>query len=211
MTKGVPAPTLRRLPLYYRELKLAVADDVLHISSRELGERVGVPASQVRKDLSYLDEKGKSGVGYESHCLASHLETFLGLINDKEAALVGVGNLGRALALYPGFDSYGLRIVALFDNDPAKLGEQVNGLEVLSVDRLIECIARRQLRLGIITTPVEAAQEVAAVMVAGGIRAIWNFAPCNLNVPAEVFVKNEDLAASLALLSHVVEQFRLRD
>jgi len=206
LTTHVPVPTLRRLPLYYRELKRAASQGLTHVSSKTLGERVGVPAVQVRKDMSYLDQKGRPGVGYEAQSLAAHLRDFLGLASEKQAVLVGVGNLGRALALYPGFHAYGLRIVGAFDNDLDKVGQRVGTLEILPVEALGDIVARLQVRVGIITTPADAAQDIADALVAGGIKGIWNFAPCRLAVPDGVFVKDEDLAVALAVLSHVVEQ-----
>ena len=201
-TYGIPRPSLRRLPIYYRHLIKMAERQVPYVSSRELGLNAGVPASQVRKDLSYLHEYGRPGVGYDTKALAGYLEDFLGLANDKEAILVGVGNLGRALALYPGFAQYGLQIIALFDIDPAKVGQLVGDREVLPMFRLVDLAQRLKVQMGIIAVPPDAAQEVASAMVAGGIRVIWNFAPCKLTVPAEVLVKNEDLAAELAALSH---------
>jgi len=123
-------------------------------------------------------------------------------VNDKEAVLVGVGNLGRALASYTGFERYGLRIVALFDQDPAKVGMLVGEHQVLPASKLADLASRLHIQMGIITVPACAAQSVADLMVAGGIRVIWNFAPCRLSLPDSVLVKNEDLAAELATLSH---------
>ena len=119
---GIPGPSLRRLPIYYRRLCQAVDAGERIVSSKALGDAAGVPDAQVRKDLSYLALDGRPGIGYDARSLAALLEEFLGLVNDKEAVLVGAGNLGMALAMYPGFVRYGLQIVALFDNDPAKLG-----------------------------------------------------------------------------------------
>jgi redox-sensing transcriptional repressor len=212
MTKtkpGIPRPALRRLPLYYRRLVRAAQEGVAFLSSADLGQSAGVSEAQVRKDLSYLSLDGRSGVGYDVKSLATCLEEFLGLVNDKEAVLVGVGNLGRALALYPGFGCYGLRIVALFDIDPTKLGQVVGESEVLAVQKLPDLARRLHIQMGIITVPVDAAQEVADAMVAGGIKVIWNFAPCGLDVPDDVMVRHQDLAAELATLSHYITRNRI--
>lgn len=203
---GVPLPSLRRLPLYYRRLVEALEEDVTVLSSEELGAAVGVAGAQVRRDLSYIDEEGRPGIGYDARALASRLEEFLGLVNDKEAVLVGVGNLGRALASYPGFARYGLHIVALFDVDPAKVGMAVGEHKVLPVSKLTDLISRLHIQMGIITVPACAAQSVSDAMVAAGIRVIWNFAPCRLTLPDIVLVKNEDLAAELATLSHHISR-----
>jgi redox-sensing transcriptional repressor len=199
---GIPRPSLRRLPFYYRRLLLATQAEQAFISSAELGESAGVSADQVRKDLSYLSLYGRAGVGYDTRQMAKYLEEFLGLANNKEAVLVGVGNLGRALVLFPGFSRYGLQIVALFDNDPHKVGQIVGDREILPLEKLTDLSRRLHIRIGIITVPAESAQTVADAMVEGGIEAIWNFAPYRLKVPEKVLVQNEDLAAELATLSH---------
>ncbi len=198
----IPRPALERMPAYYRCLMKAIDEGTPFVSSDELGRSVGVPGVQVRKDLSYLSGYGRPGVGYVARSLASYLEEFLGLINDKEAVLVGVGNLGRALALYPGFARYGLQIIALFDNDLAKVGQIIGGHQILPMERLANLSRRLHIQIGIITVPAPVAQEVAEAMIAGGIKMIWNFAPCRLVVPEDVLVKNEDLAAQLAMLSY---------
>ena len=136
-------------------------------------------------------------------------KTYLGLVNDKEAVLAGVGNLGRALALYPGFKDYGLRIVALFDNDVAKIGRLVGEHRVLPIAKLTNLCQRLHIQMGIITVPPSAAQEVADAMIAGGIRVIWNFAPCQIATPGDIIVKNEDLATELATLSHNITRLRM--
>lgn len=205
---GIPQPSLQRLPIYYRRLRYAIKEGIHFVSSNDLGRSAGVPGAQVRRDMSYLEEVGRPGVGYDARSLAAHLEEFLGLINDKEAVLVGLGNLGRALVLHPGFKRYGLQMIALFDNDAAKVGQFVGDSEILPVEKLSNLSQRLNIQIGIITVPAESAQEVADAMVAGGIKVIWNFAPCRLTVPESVLVKNEDLAAELALLSHHIAQRR---
>jgi redox-sensing transcriptional repressor len=205
----VPQPVLQRMPVYYRCLLQSIAEGAPFVCSDELGRSVGVPGAQVRKDLSYLSEHGRPGVGYDAKSLASHIEEFLGLVNDKEAVLVGVGNLGRALALYPGFAHYKLQLIALFDNDPAKVGQTVGNRQILPMEKLVNLIRRLHIRMGIITVPAGAAQEVAEAMVAGGIKVIWNFAPCRLAVPGDVLVKNEDLAAQLATLFHHITRCKV--
>jgi len=206
---AIPRPALERMPVYYRRLMRAIEEEMLFVSSDELGRSVGVPGAQVRKDLSCFSEHGRPGVGYDVLSLVSFMEEFLGLVNDKEAVLVGVGNLGRALALYPGFAHYRLRIVALFDNDVAKVGQTVGVCRILPVAKLTNLSQRLRIQMGIITVPSGAAQEVAEAMVAGGIKVIWNFAPCRLVVPDGVLVRNEDLAAQLAVLSHYITQRRV--
>lgn len=206
---GIPAPSLRRLPVYYRHLIQVLEGGRTGVSSKELGEAAGVPDAQVRKDLGYLSYEGRPGVGYDVRLLTVCLEEFLGLANDKDAVLVGFGNLGRALAYYPGFERYGLHIVAIFDSDPAKQGRLPDGRQIFPAEKLTDLVRRLQIRIGIITVPEAAAQSVADALIAGGVQVIWNFASCRLSVPADVLVKNEDLAAELATLSHHITRRKL--
>jgi redox-sensing transcriptional repressor len=167
-----------------------------------MGQALRLPAAQIRKDLTYVREFGRPGVGYPVGQLLASLEEFLGLANDKEAILVGAGRLGQALASYPGFEAYGLRIVALFDSDPAKVGQEVAGRTIFPMDKLANLVGRLHIQMGVITVPAQAAQTVADAMVTAGITVIWNFAPARLSVPEGVWVENEDLASRLATLSY---------
>jgi redox-sensing transcriptional repressor len=198
----IPKPTLGRLPLYYRALVAADDSGVEILSSAELGESAGVDSAQVRKDLTYFGQFGRPGVGYNVRTLLLELERILGLKNPNEAVLVGAGRLGMAICNYPGFSSYGLRIVAMFDVDPAKIDLQRDGLKVFPLDRLERIVGKLGIQIGIITTPAASAQRVANRLVASGVKAIWNFAPVNLKVPPGIILRNEDLAVGLATLSH---------
>jgi redox-sensing transcriptional repressor len=189
----------------------ALDDNEQVISSQELGDAAGVPAAQVRKDLSHLGELGRAGVGYDSRHLAATLQEFLGLANDKDAIVVGAGNLGRALAAYPGFERYGLNIVALFDTDPVKVGSPVSEKQVLPLTKMVDLVRRLQVKMGIITVPGDQAQEVADLMVEAGIEAIWNFAPRRLYVPEQVLLENEDLATHLATISYHITRLKIRE
>jgi AT-rich DNA-binding protein len=199
---GVPIPTLRRLPLYYQQLLLANRNGKNFISSDELGKATGSAPEQVRKDLSFLTGQGKTRVGYDTQKLAAIIEEYLGLLADKEAVLVGAGNLGRALALYPGFAQYGLKITQLFDIDPKKIGGKVGSLPVYAFSQLTERVAQAGIRVGIITSPPHSAQEIADAMLAGGIKAIWNFSMAHIVVPEDVLVRNADLSLELGVISH---------
>lgn len=208
---GIPRPSLARLPLYYRRLLLAIEEGEEVISSNDLGVAAGVPAAQVRKDLSHLGELGRAGIGYDTQHLAATLQDFLGLANDKDAVVVGAGNLGRALAAYPGFERYGLRIIALFDNDPAKIGTTIGDKQVFSIQKLSNLVQRLNVQMGIITVPVDQAQAIADLMVTSGIEVIWNFSPQRLHVPPHVLLENEDLAARLATLSYHITRQRFSE
>lgn len=200
----IPLPSLRRLLIYYRHLLVAIEEGQEYLSSAELAWTADTTPEQVRKDLSFLPSQGRSRVGYPTQKLAQIIEQTLNLTSDKDVALVGAGNLGRALALYPGFKQYGVNIVVLFDNDPAKVGERVGKLQVLPVEKLSNLTARMLIRIGIITTPPETAQAVADAMVAGGIKAIWNFTSTRLKVPEDVLVNTIDLSPELLVLSQYV-------
>lgn len=180
------------------------------MSCTVLAEFLRRDATQVRKDLSYTGIAGKPKVGYQLDGLIQAIERFLGWDNVSEAFLVGVGNLGRALLGYDGFSSKGLSIVAAFDVDERKVGTEIHGRHVLALDRLPGLAQRLHVSLGIITTPGEGAQGVADAMVSGGIRAIWNFAPVLLSVPEHVVVENEQLSASLAVISQRLAKARMQ-
>jgi len=202
----IPLPTLQRLPEYARYLTNAIARGIGYVSSKQLGDAAAVPPAQVRKDLSFLTASGRPGVGYPAAQLANQLNELLDLGREKWAALVGVGNLGRALAVYRGFVARGLHIALLFDNDPSKIGLKLGRREILAMDRFVDFVSPQSIRVGLLCVPAGSAQEVADTMVESGIRAIWNFAPLHLHVPSHIHVKNEDLSAQYAVLSYHVGQ-----
>jgi redox-sensing transcriptional repressor len=209
-TIGIPIPTLKRLPVYYERLKTGIENNEEYVSSTLLGWAASATPEQVRRDLSYLSGSGKSRKGYPAREMAAVIEDYLGLMNDKDVVLAGVGNLGRALASYPNFSQYGLTIVVLFDNDPAVIGTRVGEIPVLPVEKLTDMVDRMKIRIGIITTPASAAQRVADAMVAGGIKSILNFAPTRLNVPEDVYVREANLLTELVIVSHYIETLRIQ-
>jgi redox-sensing transcriptional repressor len=203
----LPRPTLERLPAYYRVVAAAVKSGEAYIASSELGRRLQIDDAQVRRDLSCVWGKGRPGLGYKAVDLLHRLEDVLGFNNVTDAVLVGAGRLGLALCAYPGFRSYGIQIVAVFDADQHKIGRRIPGewnagQVILPVDKLGDLVRRLRIQLGIITVPELEAQGVANTMAQAGIRAIWNFAPVSLSVPSDVVVRNEDLAVGLATLQH---------
>ena len=198
---SIPQPSLRRLPQYHHYLVDLAAKGISQVSCSVIGRDLNLVPVQVRKDLQYTGIIGKPKTGYSVSELVQAIETFLGWNNVNEAFLVGVGNLGTALLGHERFSKFGLRIVAAFDTDPAKIGQWIHEKAVLSLDKLADLAPRMSIHLGIITTPAEAAQEIADEMVKGGIQAIWNFAPVKLKVPEHIIVHNEDLYSTLASLS----------
>ena len=195
----LPEATIARLPEYLRALHNLDGSDT--ISSEALAAAAGVNSAKLRKDLSHLGSYGTRGVGYDVALLIEQIEYILGLDQRRAVCLVGVGNLGHALAGYDGFASRGFRIVALFDADPARIGEQINGLTVRHIDDLARVAAEESIAIGVIATPAGAAQAVADQLVTAGVTSILNFAPCVLSVPAGVDVRKVDLAIELQILS----------
>lgn len=187
-----PDVVIRRLPLYARSLRYLLEEGKTSISSQELGERINVTAAQIRKDLSYFGEFGKQGIGYDVEKLLSQIERILGLHQEWQLVLVGVGNLGRAIAGYEGFRSKGLQIVALFDADPRRVGEQVEELTVQSYDEAASYIQQNGVKMAIIAVPAPSAQGVTDMLVSAGVRAVLNYAPAVVQVPAGVWVRHID-------------------
>jgi redox-sensing transcriptional repressor len=197
----IPEATVARLPVYLRSLLEVAEEKTTTISSERLADMAGVNAAKVRKDLSYLGSYGTRGVGYDVEYLLYQISRQLGLNQDRPVVIVGVGNLGHALANYGGFLARGFRVMALFDADPSKVGEQIGDLKVRSIDDLDELVRGENATIGVITTPEKVAQEVADCLVAAGVTSILNFAPSVLTVPPNVSLRKVDLSIELQILS----------
>ena len=204
-THEIPEASLRRLPIYYRFLQQMSINGMVQVSCADLARGLGLDPTQVRKDIEMTGIVGKPRVGYALVDLVHWLENFLGWNRPKGAVLVGAGSLGSALLGYEKFRSHGMEIVAAFDIDPEKIGQRIHGREVQPLMFLPDFVRRTQTLLGVVATPAAAAQSVADLMVAGGIRAIWNFAPAHVKVPPFIILQNEDLYHSLASLSFKLE------
>ena len=202
----IPDIVVGRLPLYLRALTYMLEEGQLTTSSQELGERLGMSSAQIRKDLSTFGEFGKQGTGYHINYLINQLRLILKLDEDWRVAVVGAGFLGHALAHYNGFNQRGFRISWVFDNDPHKIGEEMNGLVVQPMAELEETIQREGSKMAILAVPATAAQEVADRMVAAGIRAILSYAPINLNVPPYVQVRYNDPVVELQHMAFYVDK-----
>lgn len=194
-----------RLSLYLRRLEAFLRQGALKVSSGQLGEALGITDAQVRKDLACLGHLGQPGIGYPVRDLVAAIRRVLGIDRDWPVALVGVGNLARALLRYRGFSQRGFRIVALFDADPTKVGQVIDGLEVHSVTSMAPVIAATGVELGVIAVPSEAAQGVADALVAAGVRGVLNFAPVVLRLPPQVSVVSVDLTVQLEQLAFLVQ------
>jgi redox-sensing transcriptional repressor len=202
----IPEMTVRRLSIYSRCLAQLDEDGVKTISSQELAERFHLNSAQVRKDLAYFGEFGIRGIGYYVANLRAELSRLLGLDREWRVALVGFGNLGSALFHYRGFARQGFRIAAIVDDDPAKAGRPVDGLEILPLAELPRVVKQQGIQIGVIAVPGESAQAVADRLVAAGVRAVLNFAPARLEVPKDVRLQNVDLSIELENLSFHLAQ-----
>ena len=200
--RPIPEATVARLPIYLRSLlDFAETSRGMTISSEELARMAGVNAAKVRKDLSYLGSYGTRGVGYDVEYLLYQITRELGLTQDWPTAIIGVGNLGRALASYKGFSERGFRIAALFDVDESVVDSEVGGLPVRHLDDLKDAASEEGISIGIIATPPAAAQEVAEKLADAGIKSILNFAPTVVNVSPEITIRKVDLSIELQILS----------
>ena len=205
LRREIPEASLRRLPVYYRNLQAMVAAGASQVSCADLARVLGLDPTQVRKDIEMTGIVGKPRVGYTLSELIPWLENFLGWNRPKEAVLAGAGSLGSALLGYEKFRRHGMLIVAAFDTDPRKIGDRIHGREVQPLMFLPDFVSQHKTQVGVIATPAEAAQSVTNLMVSGGIQAIWNFAPTHIQVPAGIILQNEDLYHSLASLSFKLE------
>jgi redox-sensing transcriptional repressor len=190
-----------RLPVYLRALTALAEDGVATVSSDELAGAAGVGSAKLRKDLSHLGSYGTRGVGYDVEYLVYQISRELGLTQDWRVAIIGVGNLGHALAKYGGFASRGFTVVALLEAGSALIGEEVAGLRVRSIDELEDVVGAVGVHIGVVATPAAAAQGVCDRLVAAGVTSVLNFAPCVLDVPDDVMVRKVDLSTELQILA----------
>lgn len=192
---NIPDKVLNRLSLYHFILD-DLREDEKYISSTRIANMLKIDDSQVRKDIKYIENSGKCRVGYEVKTLKKSIEEHLGFRRPKEAFIVGAGNLGSALAKYDSFKDYGLRIIAMFDNDERKIGTTINGKDVFDITRIGNLSARLGVDMVILTVPKEYAKIAANYLAGAGIKYIWNFTPCILDVPNGIKVWNENLIGS---------------
>ena len=204
--KIAPKAVVGRMSLYLRQLETYQRQGFSTVSSNQLGEPLSIKNAQVRKDLAFFGQFGHPGIGYRIDELIDALRHILGIDHDWPLALVGLGNLGRALLKYRGFRTRGFHVVALFDNDPGKIGQIQDGLTVEPVDSLRKVVSTRKIKLAILCVPAEAAQRVADLLVASGIRGILNFAPIPIVVPPHVNLVAVDLSIQLENLAYKVQR-----
>jgi len=210
--KVINLPTVRRLPSYLYQLRPLRDAKVEYVSGTYLAQQLKLDPVQVRKDLEVTGIVGRPRVGFPVNLLIKTIEEYLGWHNTTEAFLVGVGSLGTALLGYEGFPQHGLRIVAAFDHNAAKVGQEVHGTLVLPMEKLPDLAHRLHVRIGIIAVPADQAQTVAEQLIEARITGIWNFAHVQLQVPTGVIVQNEDLSVGLAVLSkRLTAEFEAED
>lgn len=200
----IPNPAVRRLSLYLRQLESFKKKDRRTISSKQLGESLGLTDAQVRKDLAYFGQFGHPGIGYRVDELISQVKHILGTDKTWNVLIVGAGNLGRALMAYRGFDAKGFRLAAVFDNDASKVGSKQGVFTVQPLSELAETIRTQSIRLGILAVPADVAQDVANQLVVAGVKGLLNFAPVSLTVPPDVALNAVDLAVQLEQIAFQV-------
>ena len=196
----VPEPTLRRLPWYLSNIKLMKEKGEQYVSSTQISKEINIDASQIAKDLSYVNISGRTRVGYNIDALIEVLESFLGFTNMHKAFLFGVGSLGAALLRDSGLHHFGLEIVAAFDVNPELVGKDLNGVPIFHSDDFETKMKEYDVSIGVLTVPINIAQEITNKMVDGGIKAVWNFTPFRIRVPENIVVQNTSLYAHLAVM-----------
>ena len=197
---ALPEPTLRRLPWYLAYINLLNAKNIEYVSSTQISKDINVDASQIAKDLSFLNIKGKTRIGYEVKSLAKELEDFLGFKRVHNTFMMGVGSLGAALIQDSGLSQYGLRIVAGCDVNPLRIGTSICGVPIFHVSELKMRQQELNAEIGVLAVPVENAQEATDVMINGGIKAIWNFTPFRIKAPENIVIQNTSIYAHLAVM-----------
>lgn len=201
----IPDIIIGRLPVYLRALQRLAEKGILTTSSQELGEIIGISAAQIRKDISQFGEFGKQGTGYSIPFLIERLRDILKVNRVWEVVIVGMGDMGHALARYNGFTNRGFHINMVFDNDPGKVGQKAGDYEILDTATLVEKIKQNKIKVAMLTVPAATAQEVADQLVKAGIRAILNYAPTSLNVPSNVHVQYIDPATHLQRMTYYLD------
>lgn len=196
----VPEPTLRRLPWYLSNIKLMKEKGEQYVSSTQISKEINIDASQIAKDLSYVNISGRTRVGYNIDALIEVLESFLGFTNMHKAFLFGVGSLGGALLRDSGLHHFGLEIVAAFDVNPELVGKDLGGIPIFHSDDFEAKMKEYDVNIGVLTVPINIAQEITNKMVDGGIKAVWNFTPFRIRVPENIVVQNTSLYAHLAVM-----------
>ena len=202
----LPEPTIRRLPWYLSYVRMLDNLHVEYVSSTQISKELNVQSSQIAKDLSFLNIRGKTRIGYEVHSLVSELENFLGFNRHHNAVVIGTGSLGTALMQDHGLENYGLNIVAGFDVRSEVIGQCVGGVPVYAIDELASWQQEHGVSIAILTVPVERAQETADLAISSGMTALWNFTPYRIKAPEDIVIANTSIYAHLAIIYNRMHQ-----
>lgn len=204
-TSKISDAVVRRLPVYLRHLNELWQNEIYRVSSRDLGQKLDVNPAQIRKDLAHFGDFGKKGIGYDVNYLIEKIRQILNMDREIAIAIVGAGNLGRALCNYNAYVNEQMKVVAIFDSYPDKVGQLINNLTVQSIDHMQPLVNQLQIRIGIITVPASEAQDVADQLVDCGIAAILNFAPARIKVPSHIRVHHVDFTKDLHSLAYFLD------
>lgn len=203
--KNISMAVIKRLPKYHRYLSELLRNEVDRISSKELSEKIGFTASQIRQDLNCFGDFGQQGYGYNVKDLYNEISGILGLSGDYSTIIIGAGNIGQAIANYTRFEKLGFKLIGIFDANPKLIGLKIRDVEIKDIDYLEEFLNNSAVDIGIICVPTNNAQKVSNMLVNGGVKGIWNFAPIDLSVPKDVIVENVHLSESLLTLSYLLK------
>lgn len=204
--KNISMAVIKRLPKYHRYLQELMKNDIDRISSKELGEKIGFTASQIRQDLNCFGDFGQQGYGYNVRDLYTQISTILGIDKQHSYVIVGAGNIGQAVANYSRFTELNLNLKGIFDANPKLSGIKIRDIEIRDIDDLAVCLKEEHVDMGVICVPRVNAQKVSDVLVENGVKGIWNFAPVDLNVPDDITVENVHLSESILTLIYQLNQ-----
>lgn len=204
--KNISMAVIKRLPKYQRYLAELMRNDVDRISSKDLSEKIGFTASQIRQDLNCFGDFGQQGYGYNVKDLYNQISTILGLSKEYKTAIIGAGNIGQAIANYTRFDKLGFTLLGIFDANPKLVGIRIRDVEIQDIDNLDSFLQSNHIDIGIICVPRTNAQKVCDRLIANGVKGIWNFAPVDLEVPQDIIVENVHLSESLLTLTYLLNE-----
>jgi len=203
--KNVSIAVIKRLPRYYRYLSDLLKMDITRISSKELSNRMGITASQIRQDLNCFGGFGQQGYGYNVELLFNEVSRILGVDKMFHTIIIGAGNMGQALAHYGNFEKRGFKNIGIFDVDPALIGKKINGLEIMDMKDLDDFVSRNHVDIAILTVPYEYTRETAEKVARLGIKGLWNFSPMDLKLPYDIVIENVHLSDSLMVLGYKIK------
>lgn len=200
--KKVSIAVIRRLPRYYRYLSDLLKMEITRISSRELAERMGITASQIRQDLNCFGGFGQQGYGYNVESLYNEIGKIIGINNKYQTIIIGAGNMGQALANYTNFEKRGFKLIGIFDVNPKVIGKKIKGIEIMNYNTIEEFVKNNRVDIAVITVPYEVTPEVAEKVARLGVKGLWNFSPMDLRLPYDVIIENVHLSDSLMVLGY---------